>query len=61
MKKITISEFTKEYDNVIKRVENGESYVIESQYGNVLLVPFKKTEEECDDIIKIYTNHNEGS
>lgn len=61
MKKITIEQFTKEYDIIIQSVESGQSYIVESEVGNVLLIPFRGKENNVDELIKIYTDHEEGS
>lgn len=60
MKILSIEEFQSDFDDVIEKVENGESFIIKSEYGNVMLVPYKNY-KECDDLVKIYTDHEEGS
>lgn len=63
----TVEEFQSNFDNLMNRVENGESFVISSEHGNAVIVPYKEVVqvfEECgvnDDIIRIHTDHEEGS
>lgn len=61
MKTITIKEFQTDFDNVISQVEKGHQYLIESENGNVLLMPYGIYDDsDNDDLIKIHTDHNEG-
>lgn len=60
MKTLTIQELQQDFDNVIGRVEKGESFLIKSEYGDAMLVPYSDY-EECDDLVRIYTDHEEGS
>ncbi len=66
MKTLTIEEFQKDFDALIERVEQGESFMITSEYGNAIMVPYdyaKKVLEDSgvdDEILKIYTEHEEG-
>lgn len=60
MKTLTIEELQQDFDDVISRVENGESFLIKSEYGDAMLVPYNYY-KECDDLVKIYTDHEEGS
>jgi prevent-host-death family protein len=59
MEKYTIEEFQKNFDDLLDRVENGESFVISSEYGDAVMIPYAKY-EEVDDLIRIYTDHEEG-
>jgi hypothetical protein len=51
----------------MNRVENGETFMITSEHGNAVIVPYKevvKVFEESnidEDIIRIHTDHEEGS
>jgi antitoxin (DNA-binding transcriptional repressor) of toxin-antitoxin stability system len=60
MKTITIEELQKDFDAILSRVESGESFLIKSEYGNVALVPYAEY-QELDDLIRIHTDHEEGS
>jgi hypothetical protein len=64
----TIEEFQADFDNLMSRVENGESFIITSEHGNAVMVPYKDVISICEDsnvdfeeIVKIHTNHEEGS
>ncbi len=59
MEKFTVEEFQKDFDNLLDRVEKGESFIITSKYGNAVMIPYDKYEED-DKVIKIYTDHEEG-
>ena len=66
MKSFTVEEFQKDFDTLIERVEQGESFIITSEYGNAMMIPYDyavKTFQDSgidDDILKIYTEHEEG-
>jgi antitoxin (DNA-binding transcriptional repressor) of toxin-antitoxin stability system len=56
MEKVTIEGFQKNFDEYLKRVENGESIIIEDVSGkSVVMVPADK------EIIRIHTEHNDAS
>ena len=64
----TVEEFQKDFDNLIDRVQNGESFLIKSEYGNAVIVPYNEVVKICeesdvdfDEIVRIHTNHEEGS
>ena len=68
LQSFTIEEFQSDFDNLIDRVENGESFIIKSEHGNVVILPHKEVVEICqesnvdfDEIVKIHTDHEEGS
>jgi antitoxin (DNA-binding transcriptional repressor) of toxin-antitoxin stability system len=56
MEMFTVEEFQEDFDNLLERVENGESFLIKSDNGDVMLIPY----EEEDDLIRIHTDHEEG-
>lgn len=60
MKTITITELQSNFGQIITEVENGKTFIIESEYGNVALVPYDES-KEIDELVKIYTDHEEGS
>jgi antitoxin (DNA-binding transcriptional repressor) of toxin-antitoxin stability system len=60
MKSITIEELQADFDAIISRVEEGESFLIRSEHGNVVLVPYG-SDKEIDDLVRIHTDHEEGS
>jgi len=68
LQSFTVEEFQKNFDNLMDRVENGESFIITSEHGNVVVVPYKEVVSICeesnvdfDEIVKIHTDHEEGS
>jgi hypothetical protein len=67
LQSFTVEEFQSDFDNLMERIDNGESFIITSEYGNAVMVPYKEVVqvfEECgvgDDIIRIHTDHEEGS
>lgn len=67
MEKFNIEDFQKNFDEIMERVENGESFLIESEYGNAMMVPYREVigilnESSVDeDVIRIHTDHEEGS
>jgi antitoxin (DNA-binding transcriptional repressor) of toxin-antitoxin stability system len=61
MESFTVEEFQLHFDELIERVENGESFVIRSDYGDAVLVPCSEDDcEELDEIIRIHTEHGDG-
>jgi prevent-host-death family protein len=61
MKTLTIEELQADFENYLDRVEAGESFLIKSEYGDAVLIPYKNGEKEVDDLIRIHTDHEEGS
>jgi hypothetical protein len=68
LQSFTVEEFQLDFDNLIDRVENGESFLIKSEHGNAVIVPYNDVVEICqesnvdfDEIVKIHTDHEEGS
>ena len=67
LQSFTVEEFQSDFDNLMDRVENGESFIITSEHGNAVMVPYKEVVqvfEDCvvdEDIIRIHTDHEEGS
>jgi prevent-host-death family protein len=60
MEKYTLEEFQADFDNLLVRVENGESLTITSEYGDAVMIPYAEY-KEVDDLIRIHTDHEEGS
>jgi antitoxin (DNA-binding transcriptional repressor) of toxin-antitoxin stability system len=61
MESFTVEEFQLHFDELIERVENGESFLIKSDYGDAVLVPCDEEScDELDEIIRIHTEHEEG-
>ena len=59
MKKFTIEEFQEDFDNLLEKVENGESFIITSEHGDAMMIPYDQY-KESDDLIRIHTDHEEG-
>jgi hypothetical protein len=54
MEEFTVEEFQSDFDSLMSRVENGESFMIHSEHGNAMMIPAD------DDLIRIHTDHEEG-
>jgi prevent-host-death family protein len=69
MEKFTVEEFQKDFDNLLERVENGESFIITDQEKEVVIMPAEDYEYIVDtvdgivdeEVIRIHTDHEEGS
>lgn len=67
MQSFTVEEFQADFDHLMERVEKGESFIITSDHGNAVMVPYNEIVEvfggtySDDDLIKIHTDHEEGS
>ena len=63
MEQFTIEHFQQDFDNLLTRVENGESFLITSEYGNAVMTPYAGTNQlsVIDEFVKIHTDHEEGS
>ena len=67
LESFTIEEFQEDFDTLMNRVENGESLVIKSEHGNAVMIPYNEVVQILEesgvneDIIRIHTDHEEGS
>ena len=59
METFTIEEFQEDFDNLLERVETGESFVITSEYGNAVLIPYAEY-KEVDELVKCLCDHDDG-
>ena len=59
MKTLTVQEVEENFDDIMFRVEKGESFIISSEFGNAMLMPYGDY-KEVDDLIRIHTDHEEG-
>lgn len=58
----TVEEFQANFDALMNRVENGESFIITSDEGNAVIVPYKEIVDiGVDDYVELHRNHEEGS
>lgn len=56
LKRYTVEEFQKDFDNLMSAVENDKkSFIITSEYGDAIIMP---ADEE---LIRIHTEHNDAS
>ena len=60
MKKFTVEEFQNDFDNLMDKVEQGESFIISDENKNVIVLPYKEYQEITDDLVRIHTDHDEG-
>jgi PHD/YefM family antitoxin component YafN of YafNO toxin-antitoxin module len=66
MKEFTVKQFQEKFDELIERVENGESFIITSEGKEVVMMRANNYNytvdglEDNDDLIQIYTDHEEG-
>jgi prevent-host-death family protein len=67
LQSFTVEEFQADFDFLLDRVENGESFIITSEHGNAVIVPYKEVVEIFEDakvddeVIRIHIDHEEGS
>ena len=67
LQSFTVEEFQADFDSLLDRVENGESFIITSEHGNAVIVPYKEVVEIFEDakvddeVIRIHIDHEEGS
>ncbi len=63
----TVEEFQSDFDNLIERVENGESFIIRDGDNSAVIVPYNETIKYAvesvvdEELIQIHTDHEEGS
>ena len=66
MEQFTVEEFQENFDDLLERVENGETFIITDQGKEVAIMSAKDYEcivdtiEENEDLIRIHTDHEEG-
>ena len=67
LQSFTVEEFQSDFDYLMEKVENGESLIITSEHVNAIMVPYNEMVEvfggTCsdDDLVRIHTEHEEGS
>ena len=70
LQKFTIEEFQADFDALMERVENGESFIITDGERNAVIVPYNETIKFAvdskesivdDEMIRLHTDHEEGS
>jgi prevent-host-death family protein len=66
MDKFTVEEFQEDFDNLLDRIEDGESFIITDEGKQVVIMPAEDYNyivddiEAHDDLIRIHTDHEEG-
>jgi hypothetical protein len=67
LQSFTVEEFQADFDALLDRVEKGESFLIKSEHGNAVMIPYSEVVQVLEksgvseDIIRIHTDHEEGS
>ena len=59
MKKLSIEQLQVNFEEYFDLVESGESFIITSEHGDVIMTPVNVI-EEVDDLVRIHTDHEEG-
>ena len=65
LQSFTVEEFQSDFDNLMNRVENGESFIIRDGNNSVVIVPYTETikymvESVVDkELIHIHTDHED--
>jgi len=63
MEKFTVKEFEKDFDTLIDRVENGESFIIEDDGKKVVIMPYKTNNDDLqllDEFVKNHKDHDDA-
>ncbi len=69
LQSFTIEEFQTDFDNLMDRVENGESFIIRDGRKSAVIVPYNETIKYAldqkpvvdDELIRLHIDHEEGS
>ena len=67
LESFTIEEFQSDFDNLMSRVENGESFIIQDGDNSAVIVPYNQTIKYAiesvvdEELIHIHNDHEEGS
>lgn len=68
MEKFTVEEFQKRFDELLERVESGESFQIYNDNNEVVIVRttnydyiVDSSDSSDEELIRIHTDHEEGS
>jgi antitoxin (DNA-binding transcriptional repressor) of toxin-antitoxin stability system len=63
----TVEEFQSDFDNLMQRVEKGESFIIRDGDNSAVIVPYNETIKYAvesvvdEELIRIHNDHQEGS
>lgn len=67
LQSFTVQQFQDDFDTLMERVENGESFIIRDGNKSAVIVPYNETIKMSidaisdEEIVKIYTDHEEAS
>jgi len=67
LQSFTVEEFQSDFDNLMTRVENGESFIIRDGDNSAVIVPYNETIKYAvesvvdEELIRIHNDHEEGS
>ena len=56
LESFTIESFQENFDKLLERVENGESFIITSEHGNVVITPYEDHMGQTN----IFCDHDDG-
>ena len=59
MESFTVEEFQLHFDELLERVENGESFLVKSEYGNAIVIPYND-QKDIDENIRCFYDHNDA-
>jgi prevent-host-death family protein len=65
LQSFTVEEFQADFDNLINRVEKGESFIIQDGKNSAVIVPYNETirfalDKQDDELVRIHTEHCDG-
>ena len=67
LQSFTVEEVQSDFDNLMTRVENGESFIIRDGDNSAVIVPYNETIKYAvesvvdEELIRIHNDHEEGS
>jgi prevent-host-death family protein len=67
LQSFTVQQFQDDFETLMERVENGESFIITDGNKSAVIVPYNETIKVAvdstsdEEIVKIYTDHEEAS
>ena len=66
LESFTVEEFQSDFDNLMQRVENGESFIIRDGDNSAVIVPYNETIKYAiesvvdEELIRIHNDHEKG-
>jgi len=58
MTEITYQQLNDQFDEIISRVEDGETFLIKYENNDFVLLPYKTYKEVVDEYSKLYIEHS---